>query len=78
MAYPLSAREIYWLKQLQGASKSGIYPGLHWDEAPKVFNGLYQRGLISIFDPPNATHKMRAVITLDGEVTLREATDGKA
>jgi hypothetical protein len=78
MASPLSTREIYWLKQLKAASKSGLYPGLHWDEAPKIFSGLYQRGCISIFDPPNATHKMRAVITFDGEVALREAADGEA
>ena len=78
MASPLSEREIYWLNRLSSASNSGMYPGLHWDESQKTFGQLYQRGLIDCFDPPNPSHKMRAVINFDGREALKEAASGEA
>ena len=64
------------LSALKNASyDTGSYPGCHWDAAPKKFRELERLGLVTLWMPPNPSHKDRAVITPMGRAELKEQTD---
>lgn len=53
-------------------SLSGMYPGEHWDMAPRQHQQLYRMGFVKVHIPDNPVHKERAVITWEGRAALAE------
>jgi hypothetical protein len=64
----LTDKDLKWLRL--AASTGGMYPGVHWDLAPKRFRKLERMGLVRLFSPHNMAHKDYAAITPEGQLEL--------
>ena len=49
---------------------TGMYPGIHWEDAPGQLRKLKARGFVDVYEPHNRAHKNRAVITNAGRAIL--------
>lgn len=71
----VAVKALRWLWQAAQPT-SGMYPGVHWEAAPGIFQRLQRRGLIETFEPHNGAHKTRAIPTDAGLALLNLASGG--